>query len=453
MRKHKERLLVLLVTGSLLALAGCSKPVLDWRNAEVTDGTIYAPSANEPFSGVVTHVPDSFIFSNDSGYNQFMQEAGGAGYATARFLQAVMGSDSPNFYCQVSVRKGLLDGSATCEPPQVENTIIEAHFDGGRLSGKFVYYNPDKPDQKLIVGRFDQGQPDGTQKIYSASTGKLIKKVGWSDGTLDGDFASYNETNGNVVLEGAFADGKRSGRWKQYTADGEHLTAKFGYSKGLYDGVAEGFDPDTGKRTALVGKWVNGKIDGERKTWDKNGILLTDEVYADGKLVKSKDVSTNLSNQVAKALTEPTSATPASMQTTAPGQANAAQSSQLPPDDPKALWALQHAGATASDGGAIDYDTFPYPTESGQKSPDGYPVYLIECNVQTGQCVGAAGQPIGSIAQIASRLTYVRSRDAMSYTCIQQVCVDPAGHYVGAVSEAMQAYWNAHHAPAQGFGG
>ncbi|WP_157510971.1 hypothetical protein [Frateuria sp. Soil773] len=314
----------------MMTLAGCSKPILDWRNAEVTDGLIYSPSANEPFTGVVTHVPDDFLFNNAPGYNQFMQEAGGNRYAVARFMQALMGSDSPSLYCRINVHKGFVDGDATCDVPRTETTVIEAQFDGGRLSGKFVYYNPDKPDQKLIMGRFDQGQPDGTQKIYSASTGKLVKKLGWSDGAYDGDYASYNETNGKVVIEGAFAGGKRTGRWKQYTADGEHLTAKLGYSKGFYDGVAESFDPGTGKRMVLVDKWVNGKIDGERKTWDKNGILLTDEVYVDGKLVNSKDVSTEPANQIAKALTGPISPSTSELARTA-APSTGTPASSVPP--------------------------------------------------------------------------------------------------------------------------
>lgn len=282
--------LVALIAATLLVLSGCSKPILDYRNAEMPDGLIYAKGANEPFTGTVTHVPDSFLLSDAKGYSKFMQEAGGNGYAVARFMQAVLGSDSPAFLCDISARKGYVDGEATCYVPRADTKLIEARFSGGRLSGELVYYNPDKPDQKLIEGSFDDGQPDGTEKIYSASTGKLVEKVGWSDGTYDGKYAKYNETNGKVVLEGAFADGKRDGRWKQYTADGEHLTDRWRYRKGQHDGVGESFDAETGKRIALIDKWVDGKINGEHKTWDKNGVLLTDEVYVDGKKVANKNV-------------------------------------------------------------------------------------------------------------------------------------------------------------------
>jgi antitoxin component YwqK of YwqJK toxin-antitoxin module len=290
---HRIPLTTLLAI-TLFASAGCSKPVLDYRNAEMPDGLIYATGANEPFTGTVTHVPDSFLLSDAKGYSKFMQEAGGDGYAVARFMQALLGDGSPAFLCNVSVQKGYVDGKATCYLPRTDTRVIEAHFSGGRLSGEFVYYNPDKPDQKLIEGDFDEGQPDGTEKIYSSSTGKLVEKVGWSDGTYDGDFARYNATNGRVVLEGAFANGKRDGTWKQYTNDGKQLTTRWRYREGLYDGKAESFDAETGKRIALVDKWENGKINGESKTWDKNGLLLTDDVYVDGQKVadsKSMDAS------------------------------------------------------------------------------------------------------------------------------------------------------------------
>jgi antitoxin component YwqK of YwqJK toxin-antitoxin module len=283
--------LAALTAATFFALTGCNKPVLDYRNAEMPNGLIYDKGANEPFTGTVTHVPNTFLLTDAKGYLKLMQEPGGDGNAAAQIMQAVYANDSPTFLCDVSVRKGYVDGTASCYLPRADTKIIEAHFSGGQLSGEFVYFDPDKPDQKRIEGGFSEGQPDGTEKIYNSSTGKLVEKVNWSDGTYDGDFATYNATNGNAVVEGAFADGKRNGDWKQYTDDGKQLTAKMRYQKGLYVGVAEGFDAETGKRIALVDKWVDGKIDGERKTWDKNGLLLTDEVYVDGKKVADKDAN------------------------------------------------------------------------------------------------------------------------------------------------------------------
>ncbi|WP_146742387.1 toxin-antitoxin system YwqK family antitoxin [Oleiagrimonas sp. MCCC 1A03011] len=280
MKKFHQAPLAVLLTVSLLVLAGCSKPVLDYRNADLPDGLIYAQGANEPFTGTVTHVPDSFMFNSDAkGYWQLLRASGTS-----------LAMISPSLLCTISVRHGYVDGEASCYLPRTDTKVIEASFDGGNLSGDLVYYNAGKSDRPWIEGSFDEGLPDGTEKVYSASTGKLIKKIPWSDGTLDGDYYTYNQSNGNTTLEGSFDDGKRSGTWKTFTNDGEHLINRVHYNNdGQLDGQAEGFDPNTGKRTFLV-HWVNGKIDGEKKTWDKEGNLLTDETYTDGKKVAERKI-------------------------------------------------------------------------------------------------------------------------------------------------------------------
>lgn len=276
----------------LLAATGCSHPVLDYRNAEVSDGLIYAGGANEPFTGSVTHVPDNFMI-NGEGHTKFMRELGGDRYAVVRLMQVVLGRGAPASLCTISVRKGYVDGAATCYRPQTDTRAIEAHFDQGQLSGKLVYYNPEKTEQKIVEGSFKDGQPDGQQKIYGASSGGLVTKVTWSHGLYDGDYASYNESNGKAVLKGNFAGGRRNGTWEQFTADGKTLIVQASYKDGNLDGVEEHFDPDTGKRILKIDRWTDGKIGGTKKIWDRNGVPVSDETYADGVLVDRKDVSAN----------------------------------------------------------------------------------------------------------------------------------------------------------------
>ncbi|MBB6248989.1 hypothetical protein [Rhodanobacter sp. A1T4] len=128
--------------------------------------------------------------------------------------------------------------------------------------------------------------------------------------------------------------------------------------------------------------------------------------------------------------------------------ASAALPNALPPDDPKALWALQNAGAADPDGGAVNLDTFPFATSSGAKSKDGYPIYLIECNVGSHQCVGETGQSIGSTAQVADTITPVRNTDALRYSCPDSVCIDFQGNVVGSVAPAMRPYLAKTHSAA-----
>lgn len=130
----------------------------------------------------------------------------------------------------------------------------------------------------------------------------------------------------------------------------------------------------------------------------------------------------------------------------------APQPDVLPPDDPRVNDVIAKAAQVARETGtAQDIATFSFPVAAGSKSPDGYPIYQMECNVEANTCFGGEGQAYGTIIKMADQLTPIRNSDAMTYTCIQRVCVDQTGNYVGAISSAMQAYWDARHRPAQGF--
>jgi type II secretory pathway pseudopilin PulG len=117
-----------------------------------------------------------------------------------------------------------------------------------------------------------------------------------------------------------------------------------------------------------------------------------------------------------------------------------AQPEAMPADDPSVAATLQKAGAADPDGGAINQDAFPYATTSGAKSRDGYPIYLIECNGGSHQCVGETGQPIGGATEVADKLPPVRNTDAARYSCPDSICIDPQGNVVGSVAPVMRLY-------------
>jgi hypothetical protein len=118
----------------------------------------------------------------------------------------------------------------------------------------------------------------------------------------------------------------------------------------------------------------------------------------------------------------------------------------LPPDSEDVKLALTLAGRYNSDGTQLfDYDTFNYTVMNGDKSRDGYPMYLIECDRETSTCTGEAGQALGSIDDVAAKITVIRNRDVIAngYAC-DKLCWDPDHHVVGAPSKAMAA-WVARH--------
>lgn len=456
MRKYMGRLLTLLATSALLTLAGCSKPVLDWRNAQQSNGVIYAGDSNTPFSGTVTHAPIEFIAWNADGFQKSLMDAGNAIHGS--ILTTTHGGGDID--CTFSVRNGYLDGKTICSLETSDEEIIEANFSKGSLSGKFVYFNPIHPDQKLIDGSFDQGLPDGEQKIYSFFTGALHIKKEWSDGIADGRFVVYNETNGKVTMEASFDKGKLDGICKKYTPDGKQLTILRRFKDGQLDGVEEDFDPETGKRTVLVDKWVDNKIEGERKTWNPNGALTKDEIYANGTLVKSKDVSTDDTNQMIKALSGPVSvASPPREQTASAGAASASTTAVIPADTPDLGKALASAAKIAkenpNDDGFLngeDDTSLATPVFAGRISPGGYPVYALWCDFTKQQCTfhnGMGNSLLTPLVDAANGLTPIRNADVLSpaYHCRENICMDSQNQVVGTVSLEMRNYLAAHPHP------
>lgn len=120
--------------------------------------------------------------------------------------------------------------------------------------------------------------------------------------------------------------------------------------------------------------------------------------------------------------------------------ARAAQAPRPLPVDTQALSdTLARAGRPSTTHDKVDSTTFPYPVLAGIKTADGYPVYLLHCELNA--CFDAADQRIGSLTEVAARLTPIRNIDATNptYRC-NWVCTDAQGHVVGAISPAMRAY-------------
>lgn len=132
----------------------------------------------------------------------------------------------------------------------------------------------------------------------------------------------------------------------------------------------------------------------------------------------------------------------------APASSAAAPTLELPPDGQPVTDALAKAGRPAP--GTVDDATFPFPVASGRKSPDGYPIYLIECSDLTKTCVGPTGQAIGSLKQVAASITPIRNSDVMNpqYHCAL-LCTDAVGNVVGGVSPEMLQYLTTQKASAK----
>lgn len=228
---------------SFALLSGCKEAVLDFRNAEINHGKIYARAANEPFTGDLTNImrfkPATDLFEQ------------------VRVLKSqVFRSDAPEFLalnvlCDAEVKQGILHGNLVCS---------------NSTTGK-PYLNANMKD----------GIPEGSATLYAPDGVGVVVKVSFKDGLYEGTSEVFSQ-NGKLVLHQEWRAGKLNGKFEQYALSGSPLVRKATMENGTYNGEEEVFDDKTGKRIAFA-QWSQGQLHGKAQQWDTSGQLILDEVY------------------------------------------------------------------------------------------------------------------------------------------------------------------------------
>jgi len=275
MKFHTTRYMLLLSASAMtLLLSACSEKVLDYRNAQINNGKVYAGDANAPFSGKLTNVPAGKVFGAQTGFSKLLNTVNNARSATT------LGDMGVSSLCDASVRDGLLDGKTICKTPQSDTVRVEASFSGGALDGSFVVHDQ-TGNNTFVELSFKGGEPDGKMKIYSPKTGKLVHAATWDAGVLSGEEEGFDETTGDRVLQAMLADGKYNGEFTRYAPDGKQIIYRADFAQGQHDGNEEAFDPQTGKMTGQA-HYADGKLDGVVRHWDAQGKLLDETTYDHG---------------------------------------------------------------------------------------------------------------------------------------------------------------------------
>ncbi|WP_199153347.1 toxin-antitoxin system YwqK family antitoxin [Chromobacterium sp. ASV23] len=236
-----------LAAAMLVALSGCAKPVLEYRNAEIVNGKLYASGANEPFSGKVTNMPEKSITDSQTG---LMTVRATVGNVMSRWVTY------PDMLCDLKVEQGLPDGEVTCLKPQSTTLLERLTFDHGTLDGPAQRMDP-SGDHPVWRVSFRQGQADGMLEVFSPSTGKLIYHVKFERGVPTGMEEAFDETTGAMTGRAQFENGKYQGEVVRYAADGKRLLYQAHYIDGFLDGVEEAFDAATGKPQSYA-VWKHG---------------------------------------------------------------------------------------------------------------------------------------------------------------------------------------------------
>jgi len=229
---------------SVVLLTGCKEAVLDFRNAEVTHGKIYAVAANEPFTGKVTNVtrfkPTADLFEKVRALK---------GQVFRSEVTEILGQ---HFLCDIEVKQGIMHGDMTCTQKETGKPYLKASFKDGLAQGTATLYGN-----------------DGTS---------VQAKASFKDGMYDGVSEVFNSQNGKVVIRQELKADKLNGKFEKYDPSGLPLLHRATFTDGLYNGEEELFDAKTGKRIGF-GQWSHGQLHGKAQRWDTNGELIVDEVY------------------------------------------------------------------------------------------------------------------------------------------------------------------------------
>lgn len=290
-----------------LALAGCKGDVLDYRNAQLVNGKVYAGNANEPFSGKLTNVPADKLLGQQPGFRQIsaaILNTGALIPGDPREAQSLIGSGNavllmltPHALCDVNIDEGLPNGNATCSDPNGGAKRIEARFKNGTLDDRFALFNT-SGDHQLVDVTLNNGHPDGKMAIYSSSNATLVHVAHWQDGALSGDEEAFDPNTGNRVLTATLINGKYDGAFARYASDGKQVIYKATFAHGTQQGTEESFDPNTGKLTGHA-EYVDGKLSGEVKRWNADGKLIYEKTYQNGQeMPASNEVKTCVDEQL-----------------------------------------------------------------------------------------------------------------------------------------------------------
>jgi antitoxin component YwqK of YwqJK toxin-antitoxin module len=246
-----------------LMLTACGNRVLDYRNAQINSGKIYAGDSNSPFSGKLTNILSGDILDRQNGYSKAIEFA---------YLASPV--------CDVHVEDGVLDGDAKCKAINTDTVVMTMSFSHGALDGDFVVY--DKTGEHHIVeATFKGGMPTGKVKTYSSTTYQLVHLTRWDNGVRSGDDETYDSTTGKLVAKTPYTDGKIDGEVQRYSADGHQLIHRNTYVNGLEQGPEDAYDAATGKHLGHA-DWDNGKPNGEYTQWDLQGNVVKHVTYDHG---------------------------------------------------------------------------------------------------------------------------------------------------------------------------
>lgn len=271
MKRNLLNPVCLLAFAASLLMTGCGDKMLDYRNAQINNGKVYAGDSNTPFSGTLTNVSAGQVLAAQNGFAKLMNVVN---YDLPSTTVGMMGLSS---ICDVHVKDGKLDGKATCKTPQSDAVRLQMVFKAAALDGDFVVFDA-TGQEPFVTVTFRSGLPEGEQKVYSLKTHKLLYRNNWENGVATGEEEGYYEDTGNRYVHATRVNGLYDGELLVYAPDGKQIIHRVTYVAGKKQGPDDQYDAGTGKQVGHA-DWENNQMNGVVKTWDTNGKLLKEVTY------------------------------------------------------------------------------------------------------------------------------------------------------------------------------
>ena len=270
------------ILASTALLAACGPSVLDFRNADVSNGKIYERRADKPFSGSVTNVPETSALAGQPGFGP-MSRAILAAIGTGRAADRLLITPS---LCNIKVKDGSLVGDASCTVAQGKIERYQMSFKDGVLHGPFKYFDLTEKNNVVADANFKEGRLDGEMEIFSLDSQKIIVRSEWAEGSPNTEEV-FNPQTGKRVALIAYRNGKLNGEYKRWAPDGRQLIYSATLVEGAQNGVEEEFFPENGKPLRRT-EWTLGKKQGKFEEWDPDGSRVIEARFQDSVMVEMR---------------------------------------------------------------------------------------------------------------------------------------------------------------------
>lgn len=265
-RTNGRRIRLAAVALAAFALAGCSQEVLDFRNADLVNGKIYADGANKPFSGKVTNIPFSTLPTSP-----LMKMFHAVSHVTEDRDGIEVAKQLRNLHCDVDLDEGLLDGDASCTLRGMDGPYMTMRYEKGSLEGAVKVASIKAKGVTLAQATYKDDAIEGELIINHPETGKLISSSHWRASKQHGSEETYSLKTGKLIYKATFVDGQPDGEVLSYRPDGEQLLSKVHFVAGKPHGIEEGYYRE-GQLMRRI-QWVEGRSV-KQEFWNEQGQLI-----------------------------------------------------------------------------------------------------------------------------------------------------------------------------------